>query len=98
MEFKERARKLLPHAGGSIPLEALRLGCEAFASDLNPDADAEIEPVPTSGGGYSRPEPELDRLSNILKGFNDQLGSIPKEGRGPLVRGRSPRRPCRTRN
>ena len=22
--------------GGSIPLEALRLGCEAFASDLNP--------------------------------------------------------------
>ena len=24
--------------GGSIPLEALRLGCEAFASDLNPVA------------------------------------------------------------
>lgn len=27
-----------PFAGGSIPLEALRLGCEAFASDLNPVA------------------------------------------------------------
>ncbi len=25
--------------GGSIPLEALRLGCDAFASDLNPVAD-----------------------------------------------------------
>jgi adenine-specific DNA methylase len=24
--------------GGSIPLEALRLGCDAFASDLNPVA------------------------------------------------------------
>jgi type I restriction enzyme R subunit len=41
-----------------------------------PDSDAEIEPVPTSGDGY-KPEPELDRLSNILKVFNDQFGNIP---------------------
>ena len=40
-----------------------------------PDDDAEIEPVPTSGGGYL-PEPELDRLSNILKVFNEQFGNI----------------------
>lgn len=40
-----------------------------------PDADAEIEPVPTAGRGH-RPEPELDRLSNIIKAFNDQFGSI----------------------
>ena len=40
-----------------------------------PDADAEIEPVPTTGGGR-KPEPELDRLSNILKTFNNQFGSI----------------------
>ena len=40
-----------------------------------PVADAEIEPVPTSGGGH-KPEPELDRLSNILKTFNDQFGNI----------------------
>ena len=39
------------------------------------DEDAEIEPVPTSGGG-GKPEPELDRLSNILKAFNDQFGNI----------------------
>ena len=32
--------------------------------------EAEINPVPTSGGGQ-RPEPELDRLSKILKEFND---------------------------
>ena len=41
-----------------------------------PDAEAEIEPVPTTGGGH-KPEPELDRLSNILKVFNDQFGNIP---------------------
>ena len=41
-----------------------------------PTRDAEIEPVPTSGGGH-KPEPELDRLSNIVKTFNDQFGNIP---------------------
>ncbi len=40
------------------------------------DADAEIEPVPAAGGGH-KPEPELDRLSNIIKAFNDQFGDIP---------------------
>jgi type I restriction enzyme R subunit len=40
------------------------------------DADAEIEPVPTTGGGH-KPEPELDRLSNVLKVFDDQFGNIP---------------------
>jgi len=41
-----------------------------------PDEDAEIVPVPTNGGGR-KPEPELDRLSNIIKEFNDQFGNIP---------------------
>ena len=40
-----------------------------------PDEDAEIEPVPTSGGGHVA-EPELDRLSNILRTFNDLFGDI----------------------
>ena len=40
-----------------------------------PDTDAQIEPVPTSGGGH-KAEPELDRLSNILKTFNNQFGNI----------------------
>ena len=39
------------------------------------DKDAEIEPVPTDGGGH-KPEPELDRLSNILKTFNEQFGTL----------------------
>src|SRR5262249_20034449 len=40
-----------------------------------PDADAEIGPVPTSGGGH-KPEPHLDRLSNIVKAFNEQFGKL----------------------
>jgi len=39
------------------------------------DENAEIPPVPTTGGG-GKPEPELDRLSNILKTFNDLFGNI----------------------
>src|SRR5712691_9718572 len=39
--------------GGSIPLEALRLGCEAFASDLNPEAclilKTMLEDIPRHG-------------------------------------------------
>ena len=34
-----------------------------------------IGPVPTSGGGRI-PEPEIDRLSNILREFNDLFGNI----------------------
>ena len=40
-----------------------------------PDADAEIEPVPTSGGGR-KAAPEMDKLSNIIKAFNDQFGGL----------------------
>jgi type I restriction enzyme R subunit len=39
------------------------------------DEDAEIGPVPTSGGGR-KPEAKLDRLSNIIKTFNEPIGNI----------------------
>ena len=59
----------------AIDMDSYRVEKKAAVKIQLPDADAEIEPVPTSGGGY-RPEPELDRLSNILKVFNDQFGNI----------------------
>ena len=40
-----------------------------------PDQNAEIAPVPTVAGGF-KPDPELDRLSNIIKSFNDLFGNI----------------------
>jgi type I restriction enzyme, R subunit len=39
------------------------------------DEDAEVGPVPADGGG-GRPEPELDRLSSIVKTFNDLFGDV----------------------
>jgi type I restriction enzyme R subunit len=60
----------------TIDMDSYRVEKKAAVKIQLPDADAEIEPAPTTGGGY-RPEPEIDRLSNILKVFNDQFGNIP---------------------
>ena len=59
----------------AIDMDSYRVEKKAAVKIQLPDQDAEIEPVPTDGGG-AKPEPELDRLSNILKLFNDQFGSI----------------------
>ena len=60
----------------TIDMDSYRVEKKAAVKIQLPDQDAEIGPVPTSGGG-GKPEPELDRLSNILKTFNDQFGNIP---------------------
>jgi type I restriction enzyme, R subunit len=59
----------------AIDMDSYRVEVMAAMSITLPDEDAEVGPVPTSGGG-KKPEPELDYLSNILKVFNDQFGSI----------------------
>jgi adenine-specific DNA methylase len=54
--------------GGSIPLEALRLGCEAFASDLNPVAclilKVMLEDIPRHGSKLAE---ELRRVGAEVK-------------------------------
>jgi len=60
----------------AIDMDSYRVEKQAARHIQLPDADAALEPVPTMGGGR-KPEPELDRLSNILKIFNDQFGNIP---------------------
>lgn len=59
----------------SIDMDSYRVEKHAAMQIHLADENAEIDPVPTSGGGR-KPEPELDRLSNILKTFNDQFGNI----------------------
>jgi type I restriction enzyme, R subunit len=59
----------------AIDMDSYRVEKQAAVRIQLPDEDAEIEPVPAASGGR-RPEPELDRLSNILKVFNDQFGNI----------------------
>jgi adenine-specific DNA methylase len=74
--------------GGSIPLEALRLGCEAFASDLNPVAclilKVMLEDIPRHGpelaeklrrvGGEIKKQAEKELAEFYPK---DQDGSMP---------------------
>jgi len=60
----------------AIDMDSYRVEKRASMGIQLPDEDAEIEPVPTSGGGRG-PEPALDRLSDILATFNDQFGNIP---------------------
>ncbi len=59
----------------TIDMDSYRSEKQAAMKIQLTDQDAEIEPVPTSGGGFT-PEPELERLSNILKAFNEQFGNI----------------------
>ena len=59
----------------TIDMDSYRVEKRAAVKIQLADADAEIEPVPTTGGGR-KPEPELDRLSNILREFNDLFGNI----------------------
>ncbi len=59
----------------AIDMDSYRVEKKAAIKIQLRDQDAEIEAVPTDGGG-GRAEPELDRLSNILKSFNDQFGNV----------------------
>ncbi|WP_188236011.1 type I restriction endonuclease subunit R [Sphingopyxis sp. LK2115] len=59
----------------AIDMDSYRVEAQATMAIVLPDADAEIGPVPTAGGGR-KPEPELDLLSNILKTFNEMFGNI----------------------
>jgi type I restriction enzyme R subunit len=59
----------------AIDMDSYRVEKQAARAIQLPDKDAEIEPVPTDGGGMA-PESQLERLSEILKAFNDQFGNI----------------------
>jgi len=59
----------------AIDLDSYRAEKQAMQKILLPDENAEIDPVPTSGGGHVS-EPEMDRLSNIVRMFNDLFGNI----------------------
>ncbi|MBK8118223.1 MAG: type I restriction endonuclease subunit R [Sulfuritalea sp.] len=59
----------------AIDMDSYRVEKKAVMKIALADADAQIEPVPTDVGGL-KGEPELDRLSNILKTFNDNFGTL----------------------
>jgi type I restriction enzyme R subunit len=59
----------------TIDMDSYRAEKRAAMKIALPDSNAEIGPVPDTGGGR-KSQPELDRLSNILKTFNDQFGTL----------------------
>ena len=66
------------HAKGileAIDMESYRVEKKATLKIMLEDQDAEIAALPTESGGR-KPEPELDRLSNILRSFNEQFGTL----------------------
>ena len=62
----------------AIDMDSYRIEKHAMREILLADESAEIEPIPIGAAGR-RPEPELDRLSNILQNFNGHFGNIPWE-------------------
>jgi type I restriction enzyme R subunit len=63
----------------AIDMDSYRVEKKAAQKMALEDKDAEIEPVPTDASSR-KAEPELDRLSSILKAFNEQFGTLFDDG------------------
>jgi type I restriction enzyme R subunit len=59
----------------AIDMDSYRVEKKAVLKIALADQEAEIAPVPTEGGGH-KPQPELDRLSSIIKTFNESFGTL----------------------
>lgn len=59
----------------TIDMDSYRVEVKKTLAIALPDSEGSVAPVPGGGGGHG-PEPELDRLSNIVRAFNDQFGKV----------------------
>ena len=59
----------------AIDMDSYRVEKKAAQKIQLADQDVEIAPVPAAGGG-GKPDADIDTLSNIIKGFNEQFGNI----------------------
>ena len=59
----------------AIDMDSYRVEKQAVQTLMLPDGDAEIDPTAPGGGGHMA-DPELKRLSDIVKAFNDHFGDI----------------------
>ena len=55
-------------------MDSYRAEIQAKTSITLTDDEGEVEPVPTGGGGF-KADPELERLSSIVRLFNDNFGN-----------------------
>lgn len=63
----------------AIDMDSYRVEKKTAIKIALEDKEAEITPVPTEAGGRMS-EPQLERLSDILKRFNDQFGTLFEDG------------------
>ncbi len=63
----------------AIDMDSYRVEKKAVMKIGLEDDHAEIDPLPVEGGGR-KPEPQLDRLSNIIKSFNENFGTLFTDG------------------
>ena len=63
----------------AIDMDSYRVEKKILMNIALADIEAEIAPLPTQAGG-GKSEPELDRLSSIIQGFNDQFGTLFSDG------------------
>jgi type I restriction enzyme R subunit len=59
----------------AIDMDSYRVEVKATQAIKLQDLDGTVEPVPTTGGGRM-PEPDLDKLSNIIRSFNELWGNV----------------------
>ncbi len=59
----------------SVDMDSYRVEAHASLKMAMEDADATVDPVPAGSSG-GKTEPEIDKLSNIIKTFNDLFGNI----------------------
>jgi type I restriction enzyme, R subunit len=59
----------------AVDIDSYRAEKQQTISLILADNDAEIDPLVADSGG-AIPDKQLDRLSNIIKAFNDQFGNI----------------------
>ena len=60
----------------SVDLDSYRSEKQATVSVILADQDGEVGPIPAAAGG-GIPEPEMERLSRIVRSFNEQFGNVP---------------------
>ena len=63
----------------SIDMDSYRVEKQAVQKLALPDEEGVVEPVPVAGGGR-KPGLEVDRLSNIIKSFNEQFATLFQDG------------------
>lgn len=63
----------------TVDLDSFRVEKREAMKIALADEDGELDPVPLGDAANGRPDPQLERLSEILRSFNDHFGNIPWE-------------------